>query len=537
MSVVSEPCPECGSRDNLKRWEDGHAYCYTPSCGYREGISNNRRSMSTSASNSLVHGQYETLRKRKISEATCKFFNYQVGEYKGKKCHIANFQKDGKVLAQKIRLPKKEFFCLGDTKNMGLFGQHLWSGGRKIVVTEGELDALSVAEAQSCKWPVVSIPNGAEGAHKVLGKELEWLENNFEEVILMFDGDAPGQKAAKQCALLFSPQKCKIASLGEFKDANEALIAGKPDVITSAVWNASVFRPDGIIAGSDTWELVNTPMVASEVRYPWKGLNEKLLGLRTGELVTFCAGTGAGKSTGTKEIASSLLLRGESVGYIALEESVRQAAIDFMSIRADKMLHLEKDLDETYLRGIWEEVFGDDRLYLYDHWGSMDSVVLSNRIRYMARGCGVKWFVVDHISIMVSGIEDGNERRIIDNLMTNLRSLAEELDVGIIIISHLKKPHEGKGFEDGKQISINDLRGSGAIGQLSDAVVAFERDQQKPDSLTTVRVLKARLKGTETGIAGYLKYDKTTGRLHETNNIFEEDINGTSGEEEGSLNY
>lgn len=536
MSVTKEPCPECGSNDNFSRWEDGHGKCFTPTCGYREGNSNNWRSMSTSVPSSLVHGQHETLRKRGISEATCKFFDYQVGEFKGKKCHIANFRKDGKVLAQKIRMPKKEFICLGETRKMGLFGQHLWSGGKKIVITEGELDALSVAEAQSCKWPVVSIPNGAEGASKLLAKEAEWLENNFDEVVLMFDNDGPGIKAAKQCAILFSPQKCKIANLGEFKDANEALVAGKPDVITKAVWNASVFRPDGIIAGEDTWELVTAPMEVSKIQYPWKGLNDKLLGLRTGELVTICAGSGAGKSTGTKEIAHHVLSQGESVGYIALEESARQAAYDFMSINAGKMLHLEKDLDQDYLRGIWEKTFGDNRLYLYDHWGSIDSLVLSNRIRYLARGCGVRFFVVDHISIMVSGLVDGDERRLIDNLMTQLRALCEELDVSVIIISHLKKPSEGtKGFEDGKQVRLVDLRGSGSIGQLSDAVIAFERNQQEEGGLTTVRVVKSRMKGTSTGEAGFLKYNKKTGRLLESDNIFGEEYNEESeGDQKGT---
>lgn len=536
MGVSKEPCPECGSNDNFARWEDGHGKCFTPSCGHSEGISNNRRPMSTKSTHQLVHGQHEALVKRGISEATCKFFDYQVGEYAGKRCHIANFRKDGKVLAQKIRMPKKEFLCLGEAKNMGLFGQHLWSGGKKIVITEGELDALSVAEAQSCKWPVVSVPNGAEGASKVLAKEAEWLENNFDEIILMFDNDSPGLKAAKQCAILFSPQKCKLANLGEFKDANEALLAHQPDVITRAIWNASVYRPDGIVAGEDTWELITAPYEHSKIVYPWKGLNDKLLGLRTGELVTFCAGSGVGKSTATKEIASSILSQGESVGYIALEESVRQAAYDFMSINANKMLHLEEDLDEDYLRGVWEKVFGDDRLYLYDHWGSIDSMVLSSRIRYLARGCGVRWFVVDHVSIMVSGIAEGDERRLIDNLMTQLRSLCEELDVGILIISHLKKPSEGtKGYEEGKEINLGALRGSGSIGQLSDAVIGLERDQRKEDSLTTIRVIKARLKGTETGVAGYLKYEKKTGRLKETDNLFnDEEEYGNQEEGRGS---
>jgi twinkle protein len=115
---------------------------------------------------------------------------------------------------------------------------------------------------------------------------------------------------------------------------------------------------------------------------------------------------------------------------------------------------------------------------------------------------------------MVSGIEGGDERRLIDNIMTTLRSLAEELNIGMFIVSHLKRPQQGKGHEDGKQVTLSDLRGSGSIAQLSDFVIGLERDQQS-DGETNIRVLKARYKGSSTGLAGSLFYDTGTGRLRE----------------------
>ena len=298
------------------------------------------------------------------------------------------------------------------------------------------------------------------------------------------------------------------------KDASELLCKEGGSAIVDAIWRARVYRPDGIIAGADTWDLVNCPMSPSDHEYPWQGLNDKTLGARKGEIVTFCAGTGAGKSTTVKEIASYLLSKGETVGYIALEESVRQAALDFMSIEASMMLHLEEDLNEEFKRNIWEKVFADNRLYLYDHWGSIDVVVLANRIRYLVHSCNVSWIVLDHLSIMVSGVEGGDERRLIDNIMTMLRALVEELNIGMFIVSHLKRPQQGKGHEDGKQVTLSDLRGSGSIAQLSDFVIGLERDQQS-DGETTIRVLKARYKGASTGLAGRLYYDTTTGRLRE----------------------
>ena len=39
--IQHEPCPECGSRDNLARYDDGHAFCF--GCNYREKAEENRK--------------------------------------------------------------------------------------------------------------------------------------------------------------------------------------------------------------------------------------------------------------------------------------------------------------------------------------------------------------------------------------------------------------------------------------------------------------------------------------------------------------
>lgn len=138
----------------------------------------------------------------------------------------------------------------------------------------------------------------------------------------------------------------------------------------------------------------------------------------------------------------------------------------------------------------------------------------------MVRGCGCSTIILDHVSIVVSGIQTDDERKTIDTLMTSLRSMVQELDVRMIVISHLKRV-DGKTHEEGGQISLNHLRGSGSIAQLSDLVVGLERNQQDSDEqhTTRIRVLKNRFTG-DTGPAGALKYDPETGLLSE----FEESV-------------
>lgn len=469
-----------------------------------------------------ITGDTRALPKRKLTEETCKKWSYQVGQFNGQPVQIANYKNlKGQTVAQKIRFPNKEFIFKGDTKTAGLFGQHLWrDGGKQIVIVEGEIDALSMSQSLQNKWPVVSVVNGAAGAKKNVANNIEWLEK-FDKVVLMFDQDEPGRKAAEECALLFTPGKAKIAKL-PLKDASDMLQSGRVKELVDCMWEAKVHRPDGILSGDDLWEIVSSVDNVESASYPYTGLNEKTHGLRKAEIVTVTAGSGIGKSQLTREFAYSLIKQGESVGYIALEESVKRTALGLMAIEMKRPLHLGDDeVSQEELRNAFDATVGSGRVYLYDHWGSTDSDNLLAKIRYLVRGCGCSYIILDHLSIVVSGMGDGDERRLIDNTMTKLRTLTEELQCGLVLVSHLKRP-EGKGHEEGAATSLAQLRGSAAIAQLSDMVIGLERNQQDKDNpnLTTVRILKNRWSG-ETGIACHLEYSKETGRMTET--LFDEE--------------
>ena len=522
--VGKEPCPTCGSRDNLVRYSDGHAHCF--GCRRYErsvehatdnGEQSDRNGKRMDNTNAFqVTGEFTSLTARAIRQDTCEFFNYRIGEASGKPAQLAYYYDDNrKPIAYKARFADKSFASKGDISNAMLFGQQLWTrdGGKMIVVTEGEIDCMSVSQLQNNKWPVVSIPNGAQGAKKALQRSYEFLDK-YETIILMFDMDDAGQAAAKECAELFEPAKVKIAHL-PLKDANACLQAGKGAEVISAIWNAITFRPDGIIQASDLWDLVSTEDIRESMPYPWEFLNTKIHGLRRGELVTVTAGSGIGKSAIVREIAYSLLKSGETVGMIMLEESVRRTAEGIMGLELDLPLHISKEgVTADQLRMSFDKTLGTHRLYLYDHFGSTEVNNLLNRIRYMAKALNTNWIILDHLSIVVSGLEGDDERRLIDRAMTLLRTLVEETGIGLILVSHLKRP-SGMGHEDGAQTSLSQLRGSAAIGQLSDIVIGAERDQQGEDpNRTVIRILKDRFSGS-TGEAGSLFYNNVTGRLTE----------------------
>jgi twinkle protein len=208
----------------------------------------------------------------------------------------------------------------------------------------------------------------------------------------------------------------------------------------------------------------------------------------------------------------------ENIGCLFLEENIKRSALGFMSMAADKPLHLpDHGVSREDMRKAFDATLDSDRVFFYEFFGSSNLENIIGRIRHMAKALDCKYIVLDHLSIVVSSQENGDERKAIDEIVTRLRTLIQELGISLIMVSHLRRP-QGQGHEDGAMTSLSQLRGSAAIAQLSDMVIGLERNGQHENetirNTTTVRVLKNRFSGL-TGAAAYLFYDKETGRLTE----------------------
>tara|TARA_X000000368_G_scaffold147467_1_gene116298 strand:- start:737 stop:2158 length:1422 start_codon:yes stop_codon:yes gene_type:complete len=456
-------------------------------------------------------GSAQRLQKRRISEKVCQLYKiYRDESY----LRFPYFDSNGRLKGFKVKTKSKDFKYEGETTNT-LFGQHLFPNkGKRIVITEGELDAASCYEAMD-KWPMVSLPHGAAGAKKDIQKQIPFLQG-YEEIILFFDKDDAGRKATEQVADLLPQGTVKIAHLAEpYKDASDALQNNDAEAIRRAIWDAKPYSPDGIVDGKSLLELVTTPSPPCDHKYNLEGLQDKTHGIRYGELTTITAGTGQGKSTFCRQLATDLLNSGERVGYIALEESNRRTALGLMSVAVGKALHLGEH-EHDVLQDAYDTTISNWNLYLYDHFGSLSPDIIYNRIEYMALGLDIKIIFLDHLSILLSGLE-GDERRMIDITMSKLRALVERTGISLFLVSHLRRTQTDKDHTDGAKVSLGQLRGSQAISQLSDTVLALERDQQSEDDIATLRVLKNRYSG-ETGVAASLKYNKDTCKFNETTN-------------------
>ena len=515
------PCEHCGSKDANSLYDDGHTHCF--SCGKTEQENTiEERSVMRDAIAPIgrveIKGTIRSIPERGITQQTCEKFGVRQDDGK----HYYPYANEGgTIVAFKSRtVADKSFSINGDFRAASLFGQHLFhSGGKFVTVYEGELDALAGYQLTGSQWPSVSIRNGAQAALKDCKAQYEWL-NSFDNIVICFDADEPGQKAAKEVAELFGNKAKIVKHKSGYKDACDYLIAGATKEFVNEWWKAETYIPDGIVNAASLWEDICKPEPKAEAMYPWEGLNKLLYGLRKAELITVTAGSGLGKSQFLREILYHLLKTTTwNIGGMFLEESTRKTARSIMSLHANKLLHLpDTPVTTEELKDAFDATLGTNRVYLFDHFGSSDVDNIANRIRYMAKACDCRVVFLDHISIVVSGQDVGDERKAIDNMMTKLRTLVQELEVTLICVSHLRRPQGNAGHEDGQAVSLSQLRGSGAIAQLSDAVITLERNSMAENESerhkTRVAVAKNRYNGY-TGPACELQYVKETGRMLE----------------------
>lgn len=526
-------CPDCGGSDCLATYSDGGRYCFGLCDGEGNGFKGkptdkmefSQKTVKKQSGTMLTNIEFTALNTRKISKEICTKYGYGLATATigGVEAfwQVANYyDASGTVVAQKLRNADKEFKFVGDAEKGLLWGRHLWrnKGGRKVVVTEGEVDCLSVAEAFEGKYPVVSISTGANSARKCLINNLDWLES-FDQIILWFDSDEAGQTALSKCTGIFSPNKLYIVPYdSQYKDANEVLVAEGRQGVTTRLYEAKEHREDNVVKGSDLSFTKMRKNIRKGRPLPYPILQYKTMGVRDGELWIWTAGSGIGKSTIVTEVGKFMLdtMDTTKLGCLYLEESTDKTYDRFMALEHNvplKDLRLNHDLiDEEKAYDTHNKYFASDRISFYDHFGSVATDRLLEKIRYLHIGCGCDTIILDHISIAVSGLStDEDERKMLDVFMTNLRSFVEETGCTIHAIVHLKRV-SGKSFNEGASVSLSDLRGSASLEQLSDTVISAERNQQGENAcVAKLRILKCRETG-ETGEADSIEYIRETGR-------------------------
>lgn len=457
---------------------------------------------------------------RKISDATAEHFRYGYATYRGERVHIAPYyDADGALVAQHIRTKGKDFPWTGEPGDALPFGSHAFARtGKMLVVTEGEIDALSVSQVQGNKWPVVSIgcgaakPEGMEKVRRYIAKHRTYF-NGFDKVVLMFDMDEQGRASSRAAAEVIGP-KAHIATLPGAHDANDMLQQGRTKDLIDAIWRAEQYRPEGIVTlESLKGEIGTAPTFGPS--WPWEELTEITYGIQQPYIYTIGAGTGTGKTDVLSEIATHLVREhGFDLGMFMLEEEPRTSALNLCSKWAGKRLHTPEGWDAEAFADAWDGLNGKAKVFLYDSFGLNEWEPIAEKIRFLREVHGVRYFFVDHLTAFAAGADD--ERKALESIMENMSSLVTSLGITIFLVSHLATP-EGRPHEEGGRVTIRHFKGSRAIGFWSHGMLGLERDTQAEDLVarhtTTIRALKLRGFGSNVGKCAYVRYEPETGRL------------------------
>lgn len=525
--VGKEPCPSCGSNDNLARYSDGHAYCFGQGCEYYEppeadGETNHTKK--TKSAFDAIARRTQALTKRGITEQTCKLWGYGIGQvYNARTEKVEVVQvvdirdhTTRTLIAQKARTKNKDFVILGDVSSKPFIGAHLWSGGRRLVITEGEIDAMSVSQIQGNKWPVVSILNGAKSAKKNIIENLDYCKR-FEEVVLLFDMDEPGLSAAKECAeILMSVVTTKIARL-PLKDANDMLIAGRGEEVTLAIWNAEEYKPDGLVEVDD---IIEEALADLPPGLPWMfpEMNKSSNGRHFGEVHTIGAGTGVGKTDLLLQQADfDVRDLGLKVALFLVENDPAEV-LQYLAGKADGKFYYVPGHEHRNQPSAMREAMEKyrDRVVIYDNFGLCDWDLIKTRVLYLISR-GFRVFYLDHLTALATGGAK-DEKAELESIMADIAEFAKRHNVLFILVSHLSTP-EGKAHEEGGRVMIRHFKGSRSIGFWSHAMYGLERNQQNEDEeerhITTIRQLKRRKFGRGVGKVTRSKYDPETGLSYE----------------------
>lgn len=417
-------------------------------------------------------------------------------------------------------IKNKRFINIGTIKGrpLDLFGMDkLDSTGKKIVITEGHFDALSVWQVLKEKYPeynpnIVSVNNGT-GSFSDISNNRE-VFGRYQETLLCFDVDTEGKNLTNKTVKLLG-NETKLMQL-KSKDANEALTSGLEGDIISSFFHPSSYVPSGIVKPIDIIDKIIEP-VDYGLTYPWEALTKMTYGLLTPSLISLGGGPGVGKSSILNSIVEHLVyVHKVKVGLFPLEEPAPTAMKKLIGSIMGQRIHLPgAEYDDDTVRRLTKEL--GDNVYVYDHVGYLNWEDVMATIRFM-QSLGIFYFFIDPLTSLVAHLRSGEANDELNKIFCDCSSLIQQLNISIFIVSHLNNPTGGsKDHSTGARVLGSQFTGSRAAWRYSTDMIGLSRDLSSSDEMerntVTASIIKNRLSG-DTGSFN-LVYNANSGRLVE----------------------
>jgi twinkle protein len=352
-----------------------------------------------------------------------------------------------------------------------LFGwQAIPSHAREVVITEGEIDALSWA---AYGYPAMSVPfGGGKGAKQQwIESEFERLER-FERIYISTDMDKPGEEAAHEIAGRLGRHRCYRVSLPH-KDANECLVNGiVKDVIDSAIRGAKNLDPEGLKRASDyTDKVVQLFWPSHEERsgytVPYSKLSDRLH-FRKSEVTLWSGASGSGKSQIISDCIPHWIKQGSRICLASLEMKGEQ------TLR--RMVKQTGGLDRPTAKYL-DRILGwlDQGLLLYERVGKASVSALLEVFDYGRAKYGCDQFVIDSLMRLGIAADDytGQEKAVFQ-----IVDWAVQHEVHLHLVAHARKSEKGQGAPE-----TEDIKGAMEIGANAFNILTVWRNRRHEEEL------------------------------------------------------
>jgi len=524
MWVSQQPCPMCDSSDAFSyNTESNAGKCHSCDKKYPEKgkkypkevtdkfplwSRDGGQSWDDEPTAKLSEQEYHPLRG--ITKATMEKFNVLTNMRDGEPVSQEYLYPSG---GRKVRTLPKSFRAY-DLRTDELFGMNLFTAGSKrVIITEGELDAMSVWQmmggaTNKYQEPVVSMPS-ATPSGQLWENCFKWLDS-FKQIVLVIDKDDAGNKLVQKIGNLF-PSKVYRVDTGEFKDANDWLTNGKPKDFLTAVLGAPRYTPDNVFHSFE--ELMGLYNNASNHVFVPTGIEDldgKILGWMQSHFTVIKAHTGIGKTEIMRHMEWNFMQKGIPFASWHLEETKLRSLLGIVSYDLKRNVTRKTLIEEAGLNIEVEEsikrIADNECYYQYFMQEDQGADDLMQQIRFFKEAYGCKFVLFEPIQDVITVSSASEKETALAELSVRLSKLASELEVGIITIAHTN--------EDG------DPKYCKMIGQRASVIINLERDKNAEGEMrdTTRLYVEKNRPTADVGEAGEVLFDLDSFTIRDKHN-------------------
>lgn len=535
-------CSECGSTDNRAVYVqevDGKnqlsSYCFgcevsyghdktTEALGTVIDIDNYTVDPSTNVLTDKDHADIKRVleyksthwQARRLKNHTCQRYNvrtkwdgdvvthrYYPSTFRGELVgfHVRDDQtKQARKTDKSIKRPP--FYPIGKVnKTTELFGQCLFpKGGKYIVITGGEEDALAVYQAlksDGYETPVVSSTIGETATYKQIQSNYEYI-NSFDNIVLMMDNDDAGKKACQKITKMFGYGKVLIADLiyndpCEYYKKLGGTSAGDAKAvkgIKKAFWDAMPKKPSQVLTVKDIFEkAMKLPEMG--LSFPWPSATKVTLGIRRGEIHICGAAPKIGKTEHQHQLIKHMTdVHNMKVGVMSLEENPVKTLKKVGGKYANRQFTKPPEVGGYTLQEM-NDTFTllQDKIEFYSSDGVRDADEILSTMRYWASK-GIWFFIIDPLTALVAEHTSGEANDILNNFMSKASQMCMELQITMFMYSHVNPVKSGTPHDQGGDVLSSQFTGSRAMEKWAHYGWGIQRNRNEKDPVkrNTARV-------------------------------------------------